>query len=625
MSYSQQLRMSECISLEETDALLAKDNKEYGVTICDANSIAYYTCVNTWCLMLADYSHSDEIAKILLRHIRYFGVVYTINECSSYADVLIRQLSCVDSVEHLMSLDVLRGNNQQLWLFDLITPVFEYGSVKEVLQVLRFPKRLTLHLDSDQNELDQLRSINNSIKLRDRKGYDGHLTPFMREAVYAYCSPWRPDAFPKSFPDGAAADSKAPRMHKIRAMRNAQISQRDIEGNVLCTYYPSPAMDPEQWTVSPTLVPKNVEKRRVIAPEHGWRQYEMSQLSKMLDHNMERVSLTDCDYPIIMLHDQEVSRYAALLSADPNCYRRYATIDSSNASDRVSEALVRTLFPHSEDICRYTAKYLRFGKNKKRVTKYMYSTAGSKMTFPVESIVFAAIAYACTRYHKLFTGIDLLRPIIYGDDIMVDERVAQMTIDVLEAYGFKVNITKSFAAGYFKESCGVESWLGMDVSSAFFPRHKFKNRKNGKVCADDIASLCELQHRVFHCRTASSFLIDYVRTLMPRMTSHYPQTDCSDLWEIDAKPVIRDRRGKGYIPDDPATMGYWYYAISSKAESDPDQELDELFEYFIYMEYLEYGPLYLDDVSRACGVSTSRRRSTDRYPQTSFYKLTMGD
>lgn len=624
MSYSQQLRMTECIDSKGVDAIIAKDVKEFSITDCDANHMAYYTCINTWCLMLADYSNSEDIAKILLRHIKYYGMIHTIKECDSYADVLIRQLSYIDDVQHVIELEKYRDDIHKLWIVDLIMPIHERLSLREVLQFLRFPKRLTLHLDIDQGELTNLLNINNGVKLRDRKGYDRHLTPYMVDAAKAYCSPWRPDAFPRSFSNGAAADSRPPRIHKIRAMRNSRITQYDLDGNILCCSYPNQYMDPDMWTVSPILVPKNVEKKRVIAPEHAWRQYHMSNYSTMLDHNMERVSRADNEFPVILLHDQSVSRYAALLSANPNNYRRYATIDLSNASDRVSESLVRTIFPHASDICRYTAKYLQFGK--KRVTKYLYSTAGSRMTFPVESIVFASIAYACTQYHKLFTNnLTLLRPIVYGDDIMVDERVAQLTIEVLEDYGFSVNVSKSFSSGYFKESCGVESWLGMDVSSSFFPRHQFSNRKNGKACADDIASLCELQHRVFHCRTASSFLIDFVRTLMPRMTSHYPQTDCSDLWEVDPKPVIRDRRGKEFIPDDPIYMGYWYYSIASKSEVDVDPDLDELFEYFIYMEYLEKGPLYLDDVSKAVGVSTSRKRMTDRFSQKSFYKLTMGD
>lgn len=624
MSKAQQLRITECLDVDDIQAIIAKDKHSAPITDDESNTIAYYACCNTWCLMLQDMTHGKEYAQILKRHIQYYGMVHTINECDEYADVLIQQLSWVDNFDDVLQVERLSDSTAYMWLFNIISCIMEYCGLREVLQFLRFPKRLTLTLSEDQGELNKLIAVNNSVKMRDRKGYHHHLLPLMKECVAAYLNPWRPEAFRKSFSNGAAADSKSMRIHKLRAYQSAKIEQRDWEGNLVLSTFPTVGMRPDMWTVEPITVPKNAQKRRVIAPEHVWRQVEMSPLADMLDHNMARVSCNG-DYPIILLHNQDVSRTAAKLSADPQNYRRYATIDLSHASDSVSEALVRTLFgARSKEICKYVARYLKI--RKKIIPKYLYSTAGSKLTFPVESIVFASIAYAATQTQSLYSnGITLLRPIVYGDDIMVDERCATLTVELLEYFGFSVNISKSFAAGNFKESCGVESWLGLDISSSFFPRHEFSNRSKGQMCADDLSSLCELQHRVFEFKTASSFLIDYVRSNKPNMTSHYPGSDCSDLWEYDVKAVIRDRRGKGFSPTENYHESRWYYSISSRSKRDESEELDSLFEYSIYMEYLEYGPFFKDSLDLSLGVSTSRRRLSDRYAQESFYKLTQGD
>lgn len=653
MSYSRNLCVSECVSVKDCDAVLVKDVKMFNVSNEDKNHLVYYLGINTWCMMLGDYSDSGSMVQILRDHILYYGLIPTIKDCSEYADVLIQQMSLSDDSDIVLDCVSTYGDaNHYGWLFDIVQAVYNNNGFKEVLQILRYLKRLTLDLTVDQGELEKLESINNSVKMRDRRGYfNSVITPYMQECAQAYCKPWRPDAFSKTFSNGAAADAKPPRVHKVAALSKACVYQVDSYGSSTHVGYPSPDQNPDMWTVSPILVPKNLEKKRVIAPEHAFRQWEMSALSTMLDKNMAMISSRQCDYPIILLHNQSVSRIAAQLSANPNSYRRYATVDMSYASDFVSEALVREIFgPYASDICQYTAKFLKFKKKRgsKRVRKYLYSTAGSRMTFPVESIVFASIAYAatCVTSH-LLGGVTLLRPIVYGDDTMVDERAAPLILSLLEYFGFKVNVSKSFCAGYFKESCGVESWSGMDVSSSFFPRHDFQNRSNGKVCADDIAAICDLQHRLFNCRTASSFLIDYVRDQMPRMTSHFPSTDCSDLWELDAKPVVKhvkpitvktayweSEKGKGLhgkvVKKFRETIypGYdlrYHYAISSKSIKDNDAVLDEIWEQSIYMEYLQKGPLYLDDYSRRAGASTSRKRATDRFAQKSFYKLVPED
>jgi len=53
---------------------------------------------------------------------------------------------------------------------------------------------------------------------------------------------------------------------------------------------------------------------------------------------------------------------------------------------------------------------------------------------------------------------------VYGDDIIVPVECAESVIDSLESFGIKVNRSKSFWNGKFRESCGKEYYEGQDVS-----------------------------------------------------------------------------------------------------------------------------------------------------------------
>jgi hypothetical protein len=150
-----------------------------------------------------------------------------------------------------------------------------------------------------------------------------------------------------------------------------------------------------------------------------------------------------------------------------------ATLDLSEASDRVSNQLVRVLldpWPHAAgaiDASR-SRKADVPGHGIMRLAKF--ASMGSALCFPVEAMVFATIVLCgiedgLRRQMTRKTIHGLAGKVrVYGDDIIVPVDYAEAVVGKLEDFGLRVNTNKSFWTGKFRESCGKEYYAGEDVS-----------------------------------------------------------------------------------------------------------------------------------------------------------------
>jgi len=173
---------------------------------------------------------------------------------------------------------------------------------------------------------------------------------------------------------------------------------------------------------------------------------------------------------VIGFKDQDVNQHLALIgSLDGDL----ATLDLSEASDRVSNQHVRLLFarfPHlfeATQACR-SRKADVPGKGVIRLAKF--ASMGSALTFPIEALIFSVLVFIGIENassHRLTPGrIKRLRSRvrIFGDDIIVPKEFAESVISTLDTFGYRVNTDKSFWNGKFRESCGKEYYSGTDVS-----------------------------------------------------------------------------------------------------------------------------------------------------------------
>lgn len=259
--------------------------------------------------------------------------------------------------------------------------------------------------------------------------------------------------------------------------------------------YRKPLLEPgAEPPVRVITVPKTMKTPRIIAKEPAHMQYVQQALRRLLVQSIEDDSLLrHLIYFSDQTPNQELARRGSISG-------QLATLDLSEASDRVSNLLVLQLFepwPHLSaaiQACRSTRADVP-GHGIMPLTKF--ASMGSALTFPIEAMVFLAIAIlSCMETEKLNRSAVRKRAkklsseqvAIYGDDIIVPTDHVQGVIANLELFGFKINAHKSFWNGKFRESCGKEYFNGQDVSIVKW-REKFpKSRLHARELVSAVST-----------------------------------------------------------------------------------------------------------------------------------------
>lgn len=179
----------------------------------------------------------------------------------------------------------------------------------------------------------------------------------------------------------------------------------------------------------------------------------------------------------------------------------YATIDLSSASDTVSWALVKEWFGGTSlyPWLLWTRSTHTELPNGEVIKLNKYAPMGSDLCFPVETFIFAAIAECAITE----CGDDPVtsRYVVYGDDIVIEERYVTAVLRRLTQNGFTPNMSKTFSGaqphGFFRESCGGFFFNGVDItpvrlSRSFSGYSNLSNNTSGRI-----ESLIELANDCF--------------------------------------------------------------------------------------------------------------------------------
>lgn len=221
------------------------------------------------------------------------------------------------------------------------------------------------------------------------------------------------------------------------------------------------------------FVPKTMKAPRVIAVEPVCMQFMQQGLRRLLYSQLECNRYTRGH---VNFRDQTVNQDAALWASKTG---EYATLDMSEASDRVSVAHAEAIFGSVplflERIlaCRSTRAQLPTGEV---ITLSKFASMGSALCFPVEALAFfcAIVASRIRRaghYPSARHVYTYSRDVyVYGDDLIVPADEALSICEDLEALGFKVNHRKSFWNGKFRESCGADCYGGELVTPVYIRR-----------------------------------------------------------------------------------------------------------------------------------------------------------
>lgn len=246
------------------------------------------------------------------------------------------------------------------------------------------------------------------------------------------------------------------------------------------------------------LVPKDSRGPRLISCEPLEYQWIQQGLGRKLVDHLESFWMTRGQ---INFTDQEINRRLALRSSQTG---EFATLDLKEASDRVSLELVERLFVHNEQMLRAlkatrtTATKLPSGEV---IALKKFAPMGSALCFPVEALCFWAISVAAiARRYRLQRQEVGRRIYVYGDDIIVPVDWAPTVMEALELVRLKVNKSKSCVTGFFRESCGMDAFKGVQVTPIRIKK-LWVNTRNGGAYAAYLAFANEMAERGYQ-RTA---------------------------------------------------------------------------------------------------------------------------
>ena len=266
------------------------------------------------------------------------------------------------------------------------------------------------------------------------------------------------------------------------------------------------------------------------------------------------------------LEDQSLNQRLALIGSrhweddDPWC-----TLDKTDASNLLALMLTNLFPPAWAELLRklrapaYLAPWNIGGET---CTYHMYAGMGNGTTFSVESLVFAAMAYATSQL-PLEEFISRHEFSVYGDDVILRRAHALRYWKLAEYMGFIISKEKSFVDGPFRESCGADYWKGEDVRPAYV--------KSEEPVMHELELIGTHNTLVDHPKWPLLGAAEGIRRLFQRKVSEILPTDPQG--GLGFRPVgslgysmVRDKTGKPLLS--PAWQRPRFYVYNVRAKQD---------------------------------------------------------
>lgn len=229
------------------------------------------------------------------------------------------------------------------------------------------------------------------------------------------------------------------------AMYSAEVIRRK--------YYGFPTFAPYSNLIT---VPKNDTIDRVIAVEPTINSVMQQGVSYCLSNRLREVGI---DLATQQTLNRDFARRGSLGHG-------FATVDFSAASDHLSDLLVRTLcgpnwFFLLEFVSTGAVKY-----EDDIITGNVRFSMGNATTFPLQTLLFLSLA--AQVYHEYSIPFMVNKNVaVFGDDVIVLDRVAKRYMELSIECGLVPNQDKSFFEGEFRESCGSDWLRGVNIRSVY--------------------------------------------------------------------------------------------------------------------------------------------------------------
>lgn len=293
-------------------------------------------------------------------------------------------------------------------------------------------------------------------------------------------------------------------------------------------------------------VPKTLKGPRIIAIEPVCMQYTQQALATSIRRLIELHPLTSGH---VNFRDQEINRCLAMSSSAD---QELATLDLSAASDRVPRSLALSMFDSHPDLrdaidaCRSRTAQMPSGDI---IPLKKFAAMGSALCFPVEAMYFYTICIVSrlkkrglpVTWHNV---MKMTRQVyVYGDDILVPTDDATTVAEDLTKYYCKVNMSKSYWNGKFRESCGMDAYDGKEVTPTYLRQVPPCNRRDPA----SLVSWVKASNHFYlkgYWRTADH-LVKRCETILGKLPLVGPE--CAGLGKVSYQPAVSiGRWGKRY-------------------------------------------------------------------------------
>jgi hypothetical protein len=251
------------------------------------------------------------------------------------------------------------------------------------------------------------------------------------------------------------------------------------------------------------LVPKDSRGPRLISSESCERMFIQQGLSVALVKFIESHPRMGGQ---INFTDQTINRR---LSQEASITAKLATVDLAEASDRISLKLVERLFRDNLFPYLNAVRSTHTVVNGLEVPLFKHAPMGSAVCFPILAVtIWSLLSVGLSQ--KI--GISLRKTekmvFVYGDDLIIPVEHFHLCTEILESVGLKVNVRKSFYKGHFRESCGMDAFMGVDVTPVRVKTLWTGRRSDGQAYVSFVALANNLRAKGYE--DAFKYLVEVV-------------------------------------------------------------------------------------------------------------------
>lgn len=289
------------------------------------------------------------------------------------------------------------------------------------------------------------------------------------------------------------------------------------------------------------FVPKNAKTHRSIVKEPSLN--TMIQLA-LGDYMAKRLHAFGLD-----IRNQEINKS---LAKEGSLTGELGTLDLSSASDTISTEIVYELLPWEWAFMLGSCRSDKVLLDAERVDLEKFSSMGNGYTFPLETLIFWALASSAAE--DGFASV-------YGDDIIVSTHSVNRVMRLLEVCGFSINRKKSYWTGSFRESCGGDFLRGIDIRPYYhksvvsgmelFKMHNFYVRHHNPEMAERVLAHIHPSLRIYGPDGyGDGHLIgDWTPRRTARQRDHGYGGVLFDTFKLGARKDFRpERRGDAALP-----------------------------------------------------------------------------